>query len=342
MTMSGVKKVPAEIAEIKPTMKVNKKELDPIEAAEALRAEKEKKKAELQRQLAAEEAEMDEIEQKIAQKRAEKAEAERKEKEDEAAAALVEETWFLEKARESKEKRKKIEAELGLGVEDKPVYDAAVERVKEAIDSIPVIKVTDQDNGGRGHNADQVFMDELKTEKELPEEYRYKGSEHIEQEETGFWGRVKKFFRPVGYAWKKGIWPFLKKLLPFVQIGALALFLFVSWAGFRYYENKIERYNASLSNEDIITKKVNAYNDANIQRMFFESMNIGWKIALCFGLLFIISPAVITYIVPFLKGKVNLIDDFINAEGWVRLLFFAVLLFIVLDFLGKTAVVNTF
>lgn len=136
--------------------------------------------------------------------------------------------------------------------------------------------------------------------------------------------------------------PVFRKILPFLQVLVLGLFLGICWGGFKYYEWKIDRFNSSLSEEQLLTQKINPYNDANIQRMFFEGGIIGFKVAIAFLILFVVSPMIIKYIVPFLKGKVNFYEDFISVEPWVRLLVVSFLFYTVLHFLGLTATVNTY
>lgn len=338
MTMSGVKRTLEDVAEVKAThLKVSKKEEDPILAAEAEKAAREKRKAELQAELDEADAEVAEIEKRLAEKRAEKAEAERKEKETAAQNAADEERMFLDFARESRAKREKLLAELGDKEEKKPVYDSAVDRVKEAIGMAGIsaedltAKVTFE-NGytidlkpveaeQRGLNPDSIHTD-------IPED-----------ESPGFWGRVKSLKTLNGWVWlgKK----LVRTLLPSSQLIVLFGFIFLSWYGFTWYGAKIQEHNAALTGDAINSQWINPYNDANIQRVFFEAMNIGLKVALGFVILFIISPQTVRYMLPFWNKQNNIVKDFNEAEGWVRLFFLLGLLFMVLEFLGKTSVLNT-
>ena len=337
--MSGARRTLEEVAEVKATsMKVSKKEEDPILAAEAEKAAKEKRKAELQAELEAEELEVAEIEKRIAEKRAEKAEAEKKEKETAAQNAADEERMFLDFARESRAKREKLEQELGAKQETKPAYDSAVDRVREAL-NLAGVSAEELMGSVTFENGSTINLKPGGAEQKgfNPDSFL---TEMLEEESPGFWGRLKALKTLSGWVWlgKK----LVKTLLPSSQLIVLFGFIFLSWYCFNLYGAKIDSHNAALQTEaEINAKWINPYNYANIQRMFFEALNIGLKVALGFVILFIISPQTVRYILPFWNKQNNIVSDFNEAEGWVRLFFLLGLLFIVLEFLGKTSVLNT-
>lgn len=302
-----------------------KKELSLEEQKTALLAEVEKKEALLQ-QLEADIAEQ--TKKKAEQDAAELAEKIRKAKE--------EQVFLLEQSKEADDKLKKLMAQSVQENSEAPPAPkkSKYDQVQELVDTARTL-IEDENNPVEKSAAEQI----QETVKEIKESQMAAGekftvnsekwvlSDVDEPERIGFWGKVKAT---------------LRKSLTSLQVIAMLVFLGVSWGGFKYYEWKIDKFNASLSDEQLLTQKINAYNDSNIQRVFFEAGNIGIKVLLALVILFIISPMTVKYIVPFLSGKVNFSEDFINVQPWVRLIVVCVLFFAVLLFLGLMATVNTY
>lgn len=291
----------------------------------------EEKKAALELELEEKAAEKAKLEADIAEQKRLKTEQDAAELAEKLKRSEQEEAYFLEQAQEQAEKRKKLlaqsgssEAKLEPAVLEPIIADfelksdesvkSAAEQIQETVKEIKESQIAAGEakpfEDYIGYHTDHAITDE-----------------HVEIKPIGFWAKVKAV---------------LRKSLTSLQVIAMILFLSFSWGGFKYYEWKIDKFNASLNDEQLLTQKINAYNDSNIQRVFFEAGNIGIKVLLALVILFIISPMTVKYIVPFLSGKVNFSEDFVNVQPWVRLIIVCVLFFSVLLFLGLMATVNTY
>ena len=139
------------------------------------------------------------------------------------------------------------------------------------------------------------------------------------------------------------IWTKWAKHLPFIQVALLALLVFGTIAGFNAYEAKINAYNESLSETEVITKKINAFNDANWQRVFFERSLQASDLVLIFLFILIVSPTVLGYVLPFVKTKKNFSTEFYESlTPWERAKLFMALFCALLVYFGLSHTVNQF
>lgn len=139
------------------------------------------------------------------------------------------------------------------------------------------------------------------------------------------------------------IWTKWAKRLPFIQVALLALLVFGTIAGFNVYEAKINAYNESLSETEVITKKINAFNDANWQRVFFERSLQATDLVLIFFFILIVSPTVLGYVLPFVKTKKNFSTEFYESlTPWERAKLFGAFFCALLVYFGLSHTVNQF
>ena len=139
------------------------------------------------------------------------------------------------------------------------------------------------------------------------------------------------------------IWTKWAKRLPFIQVALLALLVFGTIAGFNAYEAKINAYNESLSETEVITKKINAFNDANLQRVVFERFLQATDLVLIFFFILIVSPTVLGYVLPFVKTKKNFSTEFYeNLTPWERAKLFGAFFCALLVYFGLSHTVNQF
>lgn len=141
----------------------------------------------------------------------------------------------------------------------------------------------------------------------------------------------------------KPVFAWLKKHMPYLQVAALLLMFGSFVYGFKFYEQRIKEFNASLTEEQLLTQKINSYNDANIQRIFFERMLQITDLFLCFGFIMIIAPSILAYVMPFLPTKKDFYTEFFNElTAWQRVLSFLILLSSLLLYFALGHTVNTF
>lgn len=139
------------------------------------------------------------------------------------------------------------------------------------------------------------------------------------------------------------IWTKWAKHLPFIQVALLVLLVFGTIAGFNAYEAKINAYNESLSETEVITKKINAFNDANLQRVVFERFLQATDLVLIFLFILIVSPTVLGYVLPFVKTKKNFSTEFYeNLTPWERAKLFGAFFCALLVYFGLSHTVNQF
>lgn len=135
----------------------------------------------------------------------------------------------------------------------------------------------------------------------------------------------------------------LGKRLPFIQVALLALLVFGTIGGFYAYEAKINAYNESLSETEVITKKINAFNDANLQRVVFERFLQATDLVLIFLFILIVAPTVLGYVLPFVKTKKNFSTEFYESlTPWERTKLFGLLFCALLVYFGLSHTVNQF
>ena len=138
-------------------------------------------------------------------------------------------------------------------------------------------------------------------------------------------------------------WTKLAKRLPFIQVALLALLVFGTIGGFYAYEAKINAFNESLSETEVITKKINAFNDANLQRVVFERFLQATDLVLIFLFILIVSPTVLGYVLPFVKTKKNFSTEFYeNLTPWERAKLFGAFFCALLIYFGLSHTVNQF
>lgn len=141
----------------------------------------------------------------------------------------------------------------------------------------------------------------------------------------------------------KPVFAWLKRHMPYLQVFALVAMFGAFVYGFKFYEQRINEFNASLTEEQLLTQKINSYNDANLQRIFFERLLQSTDLFLCFGFIMIIAPSILAYVMPFLPTKKDFYHEFFNdLSPWQRVLSFLILLSSLLFYFALGHTVNTF
>lgn len=143
--------------------------------------------------------------------------------------------------------------------------------------------------------------------------------------------------------WWKPVGKFLEAYMPFVQVVLLLGLIGAFLGGFYYYEEKISNYNASLSDEELMTKKVNAFNDANLQRIVFERFLQSTDLLLLFVFLLVIAPSILCYVLPFARSPKDFYHEFYyKLSSWQRVIVFVVMFCSLLIYFGLGHTVNQF
>jgi hypothetical protein len=307
MTMGQVGKASPGVGEVK----IHKNGSEDLAAVEAKLAEKRKQKEALDAELAKEEEEM-------VNKLKEQAEKEKASKLELAARQEEEAEFLLSQAAEAAKRAKEIREQVGI-IDKEVVINPNTSEASGIktplfndglINTIGVI------------NSAGVSADEIGNESENPSENYQPEPKLCVQHKVIRW---------------------IMRNIAMVQIGLLAFCLLGTWGGFKLYEAKINAYNASLDETEIISEKINPFNDANIQRVFFEKGLEFMDVGLLFIFLLILAPTVLLYIVPFINAPQNFAEDFTKQlSPWQRVQSVLFLVFALLLYFGLKAVVNTF
>lgn len=310
MTMSQVKKT-EQIGEVN----ISKNGIEDLAKIEAQLEQKRKEKEALDAELArAQEA--------LEKKKKEQAEKERQSKLAQAKLQEEEAEFMLAQALEASKKAKQIYSDLNVEEEKASDVATAVKEIREDM----VKAAEDKASTSNAY---------LKWTGEKVEEVGGLDQPEDLEEDT-----ISP--KPFICAKHKAI-RWIMRNLAWVQAGLLVFFLLVSWGGFKVYESKIHAYNASLDDTQIISEKINPFNDANIQRVFFEKGLEFMDLGLIFVFLLIIAPTVLLYVVPFINAPNNFSDDFNKSlSPWQRVLTVLFLVSALLLYFGLKAVVNTF
>lgn len=142
---------------------------------------------------------------------------------------------------------------------------------------------------------------------------------------------------------KRKLGQFIAKYMPFIQVGVLVSMIVALLMSFYGYQAKIERANSLLSEDELITKKVNAFNDSNLQRIVFERLLQSTDLVFILIFLLIIAPSVLCYQLPFVKSNKDFYHDFFyKLSAWERIKFVAMLFGSLLIYFGLSHSVNQF
>ncbi|MFC0182562.1 hypothetical protein SAMN04515674_101518 [Pseudarcicella hirudinis] len=142
---------------------------------------------------------------------------------------------------------------------------------------------------------------------------------------------------------KRKLSRFIAKYMPFIQVGVLVSMIVALLMSFYGYQAKIERANSLLSEDELITKKVNAFNDSNLQRIVFERLLQSTDLVFILIFLLIIAPSVLCYQLPFVKSNKDFYHDFFyKLTAWERIKFVAMLFGSLLIYFGLSHSVNQF
>ncbi|MFC0181458.1 hypothetical protein SAMN04515674_104277 [Pseudarcicella hirudinis] len=142
---------------------------------------------------------------------------------------------------------------------------------------------------------------------------------------------------------KRKLGQFIAKYMPFIQVGVLVSMIVTLLISFYGYQAKIERANSLLSEDELITKKVNAFNDSNLQRIVFERLLQSTDLVFILIFLLIIAPSVLCYQLPFIKSNKDFLHEFFyKLTAWQRVKFVAFLFGALLIYFGLSHSVNQF
>ena len=163
------------------------------------------------------------------------------------------------------------------------------------------------------------------------EEWPVAGEVNPEKEEVvedlSFMGKVKS-------------WAFAH--LPSLQVGLLFVLFAALVTGFKFYESKIAAHNAELSAVEQIGERINAFNDANLQRIVFERIIQVTDLAFIILVLMITLPSVLSYILPLTGSKKDFNHEFFEAlTPWQRTLTVLILISALLIYFGLGHSVNS-
>lgn len=312
MTMSQVRKTD-QIGEVA----ISKNGVEDLAKVEAQLEQKRKEKEALDAELAlAQEA--------LEKKRKEQAEKERQSKLELAKRQEEEAEFLMAQALEASKKAKQLYSDLNVEEDKSSDVATAVKEIREEMLKAAEEKATTANAYSKSGGEYTV-------------EVAFSEAQAVDQEEEE---NISP--KPSICAKHKAV-RWIMRNLAWVQAALLVFFLMASWGGFKVYESKIHAYNASLDETQIISEKINAFNDANIQRVFFEKGLEFMDLGLIFVFLLIIAPTVLLYVVPFINAPNNFSDDFNKSlSPWQRVLTVLLLVSALLLYFGLKAVVNTF
>lgn len=280
----------------------------------------EDKKRQLEVELAERQAEKEKLDFEIAEQQRKKKEQEERDLANEIKATEEEEAFLMDKAKHARVKINKLLAKRV----DNPEPEKQLEEEFTGKLESPLPDFEER-------NVEYHFEVPDKINDNIPSTELDRPIPSIEDKEEEEQSRMQKVVN----------WIFTH--LAKIQVAAFLLFFVLAWGGFYLVKVGIDKYNASLTDEQLITEKINGFNAANVQRVFFEKGIQGFDLAIFFLFLSVAAPTVLLYIVPFIKGPRNFSDEFINdLTPWQRSLVFCILFSALLLYLALSHQVNTF
>jgi hypothetical protein len=109
--------------------------------------------------------------------------------------------------------------------------------------------------------------------------------------------------------------------IPFMQLGGLMAIIL--WCYHRFFDLKNEIVNLNKTQE----AQINPYNMDSIQKLYFEKLAVGIDLFALLGILAVLAPSILLYLLPFLRSKQDFATDFKNElTPWQRILISSALL----------------